>query len=101
MQLHERMMRKGMLTVKIHDAGKDRTVIALCDSALIGKTIEENGIHLNLASDFYKGEEKTEKEIKALLKDAYIVNFVGEKSVKLGIEAGLIDQQNIIRIRGV
>ena len=90
-----------MITVRVHDAGNGRTVIALCDSSLIGKTIEENGLHMDLGSDFYKGEEKTPAQIKKLLADPYIVNFVGEKAVKLGIEMQLIDERKVIRIDGV
>lgn len=90
-----------MIVVKKHNAGSGRMVLALCDAELLGKTFGERGLQLDLSSDFYRGEEKTEAEVERLLKDTYIVNFVGRNAVRLGIKAGLIDERGVIRIMNV
>lgn len=90
-----------MITVKIHDAGNGRKVLAILDSELIGKTLEEDNIQIDLSSDFYKGDEKSDEEVKDLLKDTYVVNFVGEKSVKIGMDANLIDERSIIKVQNI
>lgn len=88
-----------MITVKRHNAGDGRTVLALCDSELIGKKFSDGEFELDLSSSFYAGEEKSEEEVKELLKTQNIVNFVGERSVNLGVETKLIS--NSIKIEGI
>ena len=45
------------MIVKIHKRD-DRTILAVCDSDLIGRTFTEGERQLDLSSDFYKGEER-------------------------------------------
>ncbi len=75
--------------------------MAICDQKLIGKKFEEKSLQLDLTSDFYNGEEKSEKEIKKIIYDAYIVNMVGENSVALGLNLGIILKENIIYTKKV
>jgi len=75
-----------------------RLVLAVCDSGLLGKKFAEGNRQLDLTSSFYKGEEVDEKEIERLMKEAYMINLVGEKSVKLGIKSKLIDKDCVIVI---
>ncbi|MBD3309784.1 DUF424 family protein [Candidatus Woesearchaeota archaeon] len=92
---------KIQMKVKIHKDEKGRTVIAVCDSNLLGKRIEEGNRQLDLTSDFYKGQEKTKEETGDLMRNAYIINIIGEESVKLAIDEGLIDKKHVIRIAGI
>lgn len=91
------------MILKIHEIrdGSGRKMAAVCDSELINKRFEEKGLQLDLTTDFYKGEEKSEEEISKATKDCCIVNFVGERSVKLGIKEGIINKDKVIRIKGV
>lgn len=89
------------MIVKIHKTQEGRKIIAICDKELIGKRFEEGNLQLNLRSDFYNGEEKKEEEIKNLIKDVYIVNLAGEKSIKFGIDMKVVDKKNIIRIKNI
>ncbi len=88
-----------MITVKKYDAGDGRTVLALCDSELIGKKFSEGDFELDLTSEFYAGEEMSEEDVKLLLRDTNVVNFVGPRAVQLGVEAGLVS--NSIKIEGI
>ena len=89
------------MIVKIHKRG-DRTIIAVCDKELIGQKIIEGEKQLDLTSEFYNGEEITDiGEIGDLLRNADIINLVGEKSVKIGIDEELISQENIIKIKNI
>ena len=47
------------MIVKIHKMPDGRSVIAVCDSNLLGKKFEEKNLQLDLTADFYKGSEKT------------------------------------------
>jgi len=55
------------MIIKIHKSPDGKKVVALCDSNLLGKVFEQDKVQLDLRSDFYKGEEKQEKEILQLL----------------------------------
>lgn len=88
------------MLAKIHR--KDgRTIVAVCDTQLVGTLIEDGTKQLDLRSDFYKGEERDRDEIGDLIRNADSVNLVGEESVALGLQEGVIDETHIIRIKGV
>lgn len=88
------------MLVKIHKK-ENRTIISVCDKTLLGKKLEENGKQLDLTGDFYKGEEKSIEEIGDLIRNADAINLVGEEAIKLGLEEGVIEQENIIKIKGI
>ena len=48
-----------------------------------------------------KFEEGDEEKVISLLKEAASANLVGEEAVKCGVEVGLVDSKNIIRINEV
>jgi len=89
------------MIVKVHKTGDNKKVVAVCDSNLIGKKLEEKNLQLDLTSRFYNGEENTEKEIVKLFHGAYIINLVGNDSVNLGLKLGIISKNNIIYIKKV
>jgi hypothetical protein len=89
------------MLVKIHKTPDSRKIVAICDNNLIGQKFEEKNLQLDLSSDFYKGEDKTEEEIIKLIKDSYVINVVGEKSVNLCLELGVLDSKDIIKIKNI
>ena len=89
------------MIVKQHKTADGRVVLAVCDSELIGKKFVEGDLQLDLNSDFYKGEEMKEERILELFKVVSIINLVGEKSVKLGIKAGIVDKDRVIKIKAI
>lgn len=89
-----------MVLVKIHK--KDgRILAAVCDSDVIGKHAEENGVVLDLTSDFYKGDEKTDVEAGDIIRNADHLNLVGEKSVRLAVHEGVIDEHHVKKVKGI
>ena len=89
------------MIVKIHKTQEGRKIIAICDKELIGKRFEEGNLQLDLRSDFYKGKEKNEEEIKSLIEGDCILNLVGKKSIKFGIKMGIIDSKGVVKIKNV
>ncbi len=89
------------MIVKVHKTGDGRKIVAVCDKDLLGKKFEEGKLQLDLASNFYKGDEKEEEEIIKILNDGNIINFVGKKSINLGLKQGIIAKNNIIRIKKI
>jgi hypothetical protein len=82
-----------------------RRVVAICDLELLGKKFEEGNIQLDIREDFYNGERKTEDEVIEIIKreerEDATFNLVGEKSVKAGIKAGIINEEGIMRVQGI
>ncbi len=76
-------------------------LIALCDESLIGRSLEDGDLCLNISEQFYKGEVVTDEEAILSLSGATNVNLVGEKAIKCAIDAGMLDKENVIRISGV
>ena len=76
-----------------------KRIISICDKEIIGKKFSEKNKQLDLSSNFYKGEEKTEEEVRELVKDAYILNIVGECSIEFCLKERWISKNNIIRIK--
>jgi len=91
------------MLVKIHDSY--RSIIAICDSDIIGKTFEEGRRQIKVNELFFKGEEKTEKEVLKLIQEGsaedYTFNIVGKESVAVAIKAGIVTESGIVRIQGV
>jgi len=89
-----------MILIKIHKT-KFRDVIAVCDSNLVGKKFEENGLQLDITDRFYKGNNLPEEDMILILKTADNVNIVGQESIGLAIKAGIVDKNNILIINGI
>ena len=89
------------MIVKEHITADRRLILSVCDKGIIGKKFETNDLKLDLSSDFYKGKEKSEKEIIKLFEQAYIINLVGQKSVNLGLKSKIISKKDIIKIKDI
>ena len=89
------------MIAKVHKTDDGRRIVAICDKELIGKKFEEKNMQLDLSSDFYKGEEKNEKEAIELIKGSYLVNIVGEKSVCFAKKVGIVDKSRIMKIKNI
>jgi len=86
------------MIVKIHKTENKQIILAVCDTEILGKKFEEGNKQLDLNSDFYKGDEKSDKEVSDLMRNCYTLNLVGEKTIKLALGDGLIVTGNIKKI---
>jgi len=91
------------MLIKIHKSYRD--VVSICDSDLLGKFFEENEFQLDVKESFYNGEEKTEEEVSEIIQDLSredaTFNIVGEKSINLALEEGIIENRSIKRIENI
>ena len=89
--------------LKIHKSY--RTVVAVCDSELIGKKFEQDIYQLDVRESFYKGDLLTEDQVVHTLKK-YVIedatfNIIGSKSVKAAEKAGIIKSEEVSRIQDI
>ena len=89
------------MIVNIHKTQDGKKIVAICDKELIGKKFKEKNIQLDLSSNFYDGEEKSENDIKKIFDGAYIVNMVGKKSVNLGKKLGIVLEETVVYVQKI
>ncbi len=91
------------MLVKIHKSY--RTLVAICDSEIIGKKFEEGIMQIDLTGEFFKGDKKSESEVLEIIRDSVMedatFNIVGEKACSLALKTGIIEKKGIKRISGV
>lgn len=90
--------------IKIHRSY--RNVVAIADTALLGKKFEEGIKQLDVRENFYNGmkiesEEEALRVLQKQLVEDSTFNIVGEDSVKLAIKAGLISEGSIGNIANI
>ncbi|MBI4017698.1 MAG: DUF424 family protein [Candidatus Aenigmarchaeota archaeon] len=85
---------------KIYEADGE-TILAICDSDVVGRVFTEDILVLDAKKSFYFDEECTQIKARRLFEQATIINATGEKAVALLIEQGLIDAGRILRVNGV
>ncbi len=90
--------------VNVHEKN-GRRILAVCDEDLLGKILEEDEICLDLEKykKFYAGELKDENELHEVLKEMSSfesLNLVGNRIVKIAIDLGIVDEEDVIIIDG-
>lgn len=77
------------------------TLVAVCDSGLLGETFREGKLKLEVKVDFYKGVAVSIPEALQAIDTADIANLVGEGIVKAAVQRGLVNPSAIVHIDGV
>ena len=89
-----------MISIRIYQRGND-LLLGACDEKLLGKKFEDGKFQIDVRREFYDGERITPEALKKLLGDATIANLVGKDTIRCAIEAGVVDPECIIKIKGV
>lgn len=91
---------KNMILVKLHKI-KDSEILAIADSDLIGKKIENEKVSIEITERFYKGEQLPAQKIIDLFKNSRNINIIGKESVEFALKHKLIDKTNVIKIKNI
>lgn len=76
-------------------------LVAVCDSELIGKTVIDAGLRLEISKEFYKGELVDASQVKLALQMTTTANIVGKRSIEAAISCQAIEQDSVIMIDGI
>jgi hypothetical protein len=87
--------------LKIHHSLKDGDVVAVCDSELLNTTLSNGEIEVHITESFYGNYRATENEVRNALTHAENANLMGERTVSLAIDIGLISPSGCIMINNV
>jgi hypothetical protein len=85
---------------KVHKNDTE-VLLAVCDASLLNKNLEGDGFSFFVSKDFYHEGTCDENHIKRLIRDATIINAIGEDVISLMIKEKVIEGEKIIKIDGV
>lgn len=77
----------------------NEVMVSVCDEDILGKELGDSGF--KVSEDFYGGDICGEEELREILKEATIINAVGNKIVSFLVGEKIIDKRNVIKIGGV
>jgi hypothetical protein len=86
--------------VKITRWGR-HTLLAICDSDILGKTFRKDGVVFEIKEEFYNGYKTSIEEALALIERTTIVNLCGRNIVERAVEKGYVHPEAVYEICGV
>ena len=91
------------ILLKIHKSY--RWVVAICDKDVFGRKLQDGEKTLDISGEFFNGklmsDKKAIEEIVRCNHEDATFNFVGDKSVSIAKELGLVKDEGIVEIQGV
>jgi hypothetical protein len=77
------------------------TLVAVCDTGILGKTFRDGRLKLEVKADFYKGVMASIPDALRAISSADIANLVGNGIVEAAVREGFVDPSAIVRIGGI
>ncbi|MEF8832000.1 MAG: DUF424 family protein [Candidatus Thermoplasmatota archaeon] len=85
---------------QIYDQG-DEVLLAACDNEVLGRTLQDGAINLEVKESFYAGQKIEVERLKKEFERSTIANLVGKNVVEAAIEAGFGQEEDIMMIEDV
>jgi hypothetical protein len=77
------------------------TLVAVCDTGILGETFREGKLKLEVKADFYKGVIASIPDALQAINSADIANLVGNEIVQAAVREGFVDPSAVVRIGGI
>jgi len=87
--------------LKIHRSPDTGDVVAVCDRELINTTISHDTMTVIVSEAFYGNTPATEADVREALKHAGNANLMGERTISIAIDMGLLTRAGCIMIGDV
>ena len=87
--------------LKIHRSPEAGMVVAVCDRELLNTTITDGEVEIRITESFYGNRPASEEEVVHALRDAENANIMGERSVALAVQHGIVEEASCILIGNV
>jgi hypothetical protein len=89
------------MLLRIHRSADNQTVIGICDRELLGTTLTEGDLSIEINDKFFGTYEATKEEVLAALNECNNINMFGERCTSLAIEHGYLEPGSCRIIDGV
>jgi hypothetical protein len=76
-------------------------MVDICDLELMGSKLEQDGLVINLAREYYQQQVIEQPHAQELLQKCDIANLVGDRIVREALDMKLAKEASIKRIAGV
>ncbi len=88
-----------MFSYRLFEQGEEK-LLAICDKDVLGKDFSEGEVSIEV-NDFYSDKNCEKEEAIDLVKNATIINAVGNEIIDLLVNENIINKSNVIRIGDV
>ena len=96
-------MGEKNILLKVHESY--RWVVAVCDKDIFGRKLVEGKRVLDVSGEFFNGELMSDEEVKSEIircnREDATFNFVGDNSVRIAKELGIVKDEGIVEIDGI
>jgi len=75
-------------------------LVSVCDDEILGETFENGEVSLTVDPDFYDGETADAEAVTDALARCTTANLVGAEAVAVAVDAGFVDEANVLDIDG-
>ena len=82
---------------KVFSEGKDK-LLAIADASLIGKTVCNDEIEIEISSNFYGNEKCSVEEALMLARQSTIINAIGAEIIDVLLQNGFVEKDNLLHI---
>ena len=89
-----------MIWTRVYRTPTD-TLLAATDEELLGKILKDAKFRLHVSENFYKEILVVDDALKDLLSICSVANLVGDRSVSIAVDLGLISKENVMYIQGI
>lgn len=80
---------------------RGEVLVAICDEDLLGKTLTEGNIRLDINEKFYGGRLVPIEQCKEAIDNSTITNIIGKRIVDFAISNGLVHETCLLWVRGI
>lgn len=87
--------------LKIHRTPAGDEVVAVCDRELMNTTITGDEFEITIRESFYGTSLATPDEVRTILSKAGNANLIGERTICLAVEMGLISRSSCLMLGNV
>ncbi len=87
--------------MKVHRTPKGEEVVAVCDRELMNTTLYREGVKIHIRGEFYGDHTVSADEVRKALVNADNANLMGERTVALALEMGLISRSSCLMLGDV
>ncbi|HID91128.1 TPA: DUF424 family protein [Candidatus Bathyarchaeota archaeon] len=91
---------RGRFWVKVFRRG-GHVLVAICDEELIGKTLRDEGMNVEVRRSFYGGRNLGLDDTIKALKEGTVVNLMGNEIVSVALRLRLVHPEAIVKIANV
>ena len=80
---------------------KDTSMLNICDTELLGRTLNKGSFTLKISEKYYAQKVVEKEEAKKLLRRSNNINMAGKEIISLSVDMGIGAQDGVKEIDGV